>query len=156
MRKKKHDFFSGPDGRFREQYYWDSYWHIRGLLVSELYSVVYDILLNFKHLVEQVGHVPNGNRIYYTTRSQPPFFTQMVHDFYIACKNHPEALQGIGKSSCSEILEIFVPVLRKEIEWWDENRSIELKNDVTMYRYASPVTVNRPEAYMADERVLRY
>lgn len=28
-----------PGGRFREFYYWDSYWIIRGLLLSEMYSV---------------------------------------------------------------------------------------------------------------------
>lgn len=30
-----------PGGRFREFYYWDSYWIIRGLLLSEMYSVSY-------------------------------------------------------------------------------------------------------------------
>lgn len=30
-----------PGGRFREFYYWDSYWIMRGLLLSEMYSVRY-------------------------------------------------------------------------------------------------------------------
>lgn len=28
-----------PGGRFREFYYWDSYWIVRGLLLSEMYNV---------------------------------------------------------------------------------------------------------------------
>lgn len=30
-----------PGGRFREVYYWDTYWIIRGLLHSEMYSVIH-------------------------------------------------------------------------------------------------------------------
>ena len=32
--------FIVPGGRFREMYYWDSYWTIQGLLVSEMYETV--------------------------------------------------------------------------------------------------------------------
>ncbi len=33
---------------------------------------------NFAFLIEEVGFIPNGNRTYYLTRSQPPFFSLMV------------------------------------------------------------------------------
>lgn len=29
-----------PGGRFREFYYWDSYWIVKGLLLSEMYGTV--------------------------------------------------------------------------------------------------------------------
>ena len=32
--------FVVPGGRFREMYYWDSYWTIQGLLVSEMQDTV--------------------------------------------------------------------------------------------------------------------
>lgn len=32
--------FVVPGGRFREMYYWDSYWTIQGLIVSEMYDTV--------------------------------------------------------------------------------------------------------------------
>ena len=32
--------FIVPGGRFREMYYWDSYWTILGLLVSEMHDTV--------------------------------------------------------------------------------------------------------------------
>ena len=34
--------------RFREVYYWDSYWTIKGLLLSELYNTTEGMLRNFK------------------------------------------------------------------------------------------------------------
>ncbi|MCU0647656.1 MAG: alpha,alpha-trehalase TreF [Gemmatimonadaceae bacterium] len=67
-----------PGGRFREVYYWDSYFTMLGLLESGDTTLVRQVLDNFAHLVRTVGHVPNGNRTYYLSRSQPPFFAAMV------------------------------------------------------------------------------
>ncbi|MCU0634638.1 MAG: hypothetical protein MUE41_07175, partial [Gemmatimonadaceae bacterium] len=67
-----------PGGRFREVYYWDSYFTMLGLLDSGDTTLVRQVLDNFAHLVRTVGHVPNGNRTYYLSRSQPPFFAAMV------------------------------------------------------------------------------
>jgi len=61
-------------GRFREFYYWDSYWILEGLLFSGMYETAKGMLLNFFHIVETHGFIPNGGRIYYLNRSQPPFF----------------------------------------------------------------------------------
>lgn len=35
---------------------------------------------NFSHLINTIGFIPNGNRNYYLTRSQPPFFSMIVHE----------------------------------------------------------------------------
>jgi len=51
-------------GRFREQYYWDSFWIVEGLLESELYDVVNDTLQNFMDEIETIGFIPNGMRVY--------------------------------------------------------------------------------------------
>ena len=67
-----------PGGRFREVYYWDSYFTMLGLIASGRTDLVRDMLDNFAYLVGTVGHVPNGNRTYYLSRSQPPFFGAMV------------------------------------------------------------------------------
>lgn len=76
--------FVVPGGRFREQCkkssssafldvsnfsfadYWDSYWILRGLLKSELFSTANDTLQNFMDELEQFGFIPNGGRIYCT------------------------------------------------------------------------------------------
>jgi len=67
-----------PGGRFREVYYWDSYFTMLGLVASGRTDLVKSMLDNFAHLIGTVGHIPNGNRTYYLSRSQPPFFAAMV------------------------------------------------------------------------------
>ena len=84
-------------GRFREIYYWDSFWIIEGLLESQLFSIANDTLQNFMDQLDQFGFIPNGGRIYckagfflkwYSAdrsfitledlnRSQPPLFIQV-------------------------------------------------------------------------------
>src|SRR2546421_647652 len=67
-----------PGGRFREVYYWDSYFTMLGLIASGRTDLVKSMLDNFAYLIGTVGHIPNGNRTYYLSRSQPPFFAAMV------------------------------------------------------------------------------
>ena len=67
-----------PGGRFDEIYYWDSYFIMLGLEQSGRHDLVVDELKNFATLINRYGHIPNGNRTYYLSRSQPPFFAQMV------------------------------------------------------------------------------
>lgn len=66
-----------PGGRFREIYYWDSYFTMLGL-EDRHPDLVRDMLDNFAYLIDAYGHIPNGNRTYYLSRSQPPFFAAMV------------------------------------------------------------------------------
>ena len=54
--------FIVPGGRFREMYYWDSYWTIQGLLVSEMYDTTKGMLKNFVELIQQIGFIPNGKK----------------------------------------------------------------------------------------------
>ncbi|MDZ7880073.1 MAG: trehalase family glycosidase [Saprospiraceae bacterium] len=67
-----------PGGRFREMYYWDSYFTMLGLVASERFDIVNDMMRNFAYLIRTYGYVPNGNRTYYLGRSQPPVFALMV------------------------------------------------------------------------------
>ena len=67
-----------PGGRFRELYYWDSYFTMLGLETSGRRDLVEDMVQDFAHLIDDYGHVPNGTRSYYLSRSQPPFFFAMV------------------------------------------------------------------------------
>lgn len=67
-----------PGGRFREVYYWDSYFTLLGLASSGRWQQVRDMVDNFAWQLDQYGHIPNGNRSYYLSRSQPPFFSLMV------------------------------------------------------------------------------
>lgn len=57
-----------PGDRFRELYYWDSYWVIKGLLVSSMTETATSEVRNLLSLLETYGHVPNGARVYYICR----------------------------------------------------------------------------------------
>lgn len=67
-----------PGGRFRELYYWDSYFTMLGLARSGRQDLVEDMIANFGHLIDRYGHIPNGTRSYYLSRSQPPVFYLMA------------------------------------------------------------------------------
>jgi len=67
-----------PGGRFREMYYWDSYFTMLGLAVDGQQPLVESMLANFTDTIERYGHIPNGMRSYYLGRSQPPFFALML------------------------------------------------------------------------------
>jgi len=67
-----------PGGRFREMFYWDSFFTIIGLLESDEDALAFGMIKNFAFLIEQHGYIPNGNRSYFLGRSQPPFFASML------------------------------------------------------------------------------
>ncbi len=67
-----------PGGRFREIYYWDSYFTMLGLAVDGQQPLVESMLADFTETIERYGHIPNGMRTYYLGRSQPPFFSLML------------------------------------------------------------------------------
>ena len=70
--------FVVPGGRFRELYYWDSYFTMLGLKADRREDLLESMIDDFGSLIERYGHVPNGTRTYYLSRSQPPFFYAMV------------------------------------------------------------------------------
>ncbi|XP_018563566.1 trehalase-like [Anoplophora glabripennis] len=129
-----------PGGRFREMYYWDSYWIVKGLLISGMKETVRGILDNFIYLVERYGFVPNGSRVYYLNRSQPPLFALMV-GLYVDFTNNVEWLQqNIG-------------VLEKELKWWLNNRVTVVKKDGKSHmlaHFSSEADTPRPESYFED------
>lgn len=63
---------------FAEFYYWDSYWVIKGLLLTGMKETVKGMIENFLSMVETFDFIPNGGRVYYLMRSQPPLLIPMV------------------------------------------------------------------------------
>ncbi|XP_034024381.1 trehalase isoform X2 [Thalassophryne amazonica] len=129
-----------PGGRFRELYYWDSYWVINGLLLSEMTETAYGMIQNFLYLVDRYGFIPNGGRIYYERRSQPPFLTLMVERYYQATKD-------------KVFLREALPALVKEYSFWMQNRSVAIIVNGTEHvlnRYHVEVGQPRPESYTDD------
>ncbi len=66
-----------PGGRFRELYYWDSYFTMLGLPAAGRQDLIETMVADFGSLIDRYGHIPNGTRTYYLSRSQPPVFYLM-------------------------------------------------------------------------------
>ena len=137
--------FIVPGGRFNELYYWDSYWIIEGLLLSEMYTTAENMILNFIHLVKEIGYVPNGNRKYYLGRSQPPMLIPMVDLYYKATRN-------------KEFLKQNVPILEKEFNFWLQQRSSIIVKDglnFVVFQYKDSIKAPRPESYYEDVHLVQ-
>lgn len=102
-------------GRFREPYYWDSFWIVEGLLRTggAFTQIARNTIENFLDLVDTIGFVPNGARLYYLNRSQPPLLSQMVRTY-------------VDYTNDTTILERAIPLLIKEHKFWQTNRTIEV------------------------------
>lgn len=77
-----------PGGRFRELYYWDSYFTMLGLARSGQQDLVEDMIANFGSLLDRFGRIPNGTRTYYLSRSHPPVF------YLIASLSQDDSVNG--------------------------------------------------------------
>ena len=139
-----------PGGRFREVYYWDSYFTMLGLVQSGRTDLVKSMLDNFSHLILTVGHIPNGNRTYYLTRSQPPFFAAMVGLYARAT----DTTHAIG----------YLDAMVKEYEFWMDGadtltpghayrRVVRLPDGALLNRYWDDSEEPRPESYRPDVEI---
>jgi alpha,alpha-trehalase len=140
-----------PGGRFGELYYWDSYFTMLGLAESGRKDLLSAMAENFAYLIDTYGHVPNGTRTYYLSRSQPPVFALMVKLF----ERH-----GIHSPVR------FLPQLRKEHAFWmdgaHELRSgeqrrhvVRLKDGAVLNRYWDDRDTPREESFIEDVTTAR-
>lgn len=128
--------FVVPGGRFQETYYWDSYFTMLGLIISKKNDLVIGMIKNFAFLIDQFGFIPNGNRTYFLSRSQPPFFSLMLdllNDFNTSIKPID-----------------FLSQLEKEYTFWMTNRSIVMPEGEILNRYDDTDPTPRPESYIED------
>lgn len=136
-----------PGGRFREVYYWDSYFTMLGLQASGEGELMENVIKNFAYMIENYGHIPNGNRTYYLSRSQPPFFALMV-----------DLLADIKGDS---ILLTYMSALEKEYEFWMDGagklktgqayrRVVKLNDTLLLNRYWDDYPFPRQESYKED------
>ncbi|TGE14096.1 alpha,alpha-trehalase TreF [Hymenobacter elongatus] len=137
-----------PGGRFREVYYWDSYFTMLGLQESKRTPVIRNMVDNFAYLLDQYGFIPNGNRSYYLTRSQPPFFALMV------------TLLATEEAGDKTVLR-YQPQLLKEYAHWMAGaeglkagtatlRAVRLPQGELLNRYWDTSDQPREESYAED------
>ncbi|CAN7675549.1 alpha,alpha-trehalase TreA [Trinickia sp. LjRoot230] len=136
-----------PGGRFREGYYWDTYFTMLGLQESGREDLVDNMLDDFAYEIDRFGHIPNGNRTYYLSRSQPPFFGLMVS----LAANYEGA----------RVYQKYLPQLRKEYAYWmrgenstprgEATRNVVVLGDgTTLNRYWDERDTPRDESYIED------
>jgi alpha,alpha-trehalase len=141
-----------PGGRFREIYYWDSYFTMLGLIESGRQDLARSMVENFAFLIDTYGHVPNGTRTYYLSRSQPPFFFLMV------------GLLG-GADPAAAYVQ-FLPQLRLEYAFWMRGaaevrrggtraRVVAMPDGSILNRYWDDRDTPRDESYREDTELAR-
>jgi alpha,alpha-trehalase len=141
-----------PGGRFREVYYWDSYFTMLGLVESGRTDLVRNMLDNFAHLVETVGHIPNGNRTYYLGRSQPPYFAAMV-GLYARATDTTQALRYLGALEAEHVFWMDGADRLKPGQAY--RRVVMMPDGIVFNRYWDDLPGPRPEAYKPDFDVAR-
>src|ERR1700693_4351900 len=141
-----------PGGRFREIYYWDSYFTMLGLAESGRQDLVHDMVRDFAYMIDTYGHVPNGARTYYLSRSQPPFFFEMVG---LLSADDPAAAFGR-----------YLPQLRREYAFWMRGASglhrgsarfhvVTLDDGSTLNRFWDDEDTPRDESYAEDTELAK-
>jgi len=128
-----------PGGRFREFYYWDSYWIIDGLLLSQMEHTVKGMLENFMYMVNTLGYIPNGGRVYFQ-RSQPPLLIPMVKLY-------------ADKTNDLDFVRKNLATLMAEFDFWMKNRTVTVTHGDKEYllaRYNVEKGAPRPESYRED------
>ncbi|HEX3024904.1 MAG TPA: alpha,alpha-trehalase TreF [Chitinophagaceae bacterium] len=142
-----------PGGRFREVYYWDTYFTMLGLQISKQIDLIEHMVENFSHLIHEIGFIPNGNRTYYLGRSQPPFFSLMV--------------KLLSEEKSKNILLKYTDALEKEYRFWMDGedklsqtnnnfrRVVLLPDGSVLNRYWDDYDTPRPEAYAEDVQIAK-
>lgn len=67
---------------YREMYYWDSLFVVLEFCASNRVELAKGMVDNHLHLIERFGMIPNANRFYMLSRSQPPSLTTMIRAVY--------------------------------------------------------------------------
>ena len=141
-----------PGGRFREMYYWDSYFTMLGLAESGRRDLVENMVRDFAFLIDTYGHVPNGTRTYYLSRSQPPFFFAMV-----GLLNERDPAAAYAR---------YLPQLRREHAFWmrgevalrpgtAQRRVVAMPDGAVLNRYWDDADTPRDESYREDTELAR-
>ena len=124
-----------PGGRFDELFYWDSFFTGLGMLRHghlKLYRGMVDDLIV---LQRRFGHIPNGNRTYLTSRSQPPLLAAMV--------------RSLGQAGVET--DAYLPALLREHTYWTSGERVAAVVDgVVLSRYWDERDTPRPEAFVED------
>ncbi|TWB11150.1 alpha,alpha-trehalase [Gluconacetobacter diazotrophicus] len=136
-----------PGGRFSELYYWDTYFTMIGLYEDGRIDLMRGMVRDIASLIDRYGHMPNGSRTYYLSRSEPPFFALMIdllamHDGQVAYTT-------------------FLPELQREYDYWMDGADrvapgaawrhvVRLPDGTLMNRHWDDMDTPRDESFPQD------
>lgn len=139
-----------PGGRFSEQFYWDTYFIMLGLAADGQWGMIENMMKNYAFMIRKFGFIPTANRTYFLSRSQPPFFSQMVR------------LLARHKGRTRTYAE-FLPYMLTEYRFWMKGRLklgktehkayrrvVEMPNGMNLNRYYDNKVTPRPESHRED------
>lgn len=138
-----------PGGRFQEQFYWDSYFIMLGLAEDGRWKLLEGMLKNYAFMIRKYGYIPTANRTYFLSRSQPPFFSEMV--------------RLLAKQKGKRALVEYLPYLLLEHRFWMKGhakaakqplsayaRVVRMPDGSSMNRYYDNKATPRPESLSED------
>ncbi len=138
-----------PGGRFSEQFYWDSYFIMLGLAADNHWDKVEGMIKNVAYMIRKFGFVPTANRTYFLSRSQPPFFSQMV--------------KLLASHKGNKVLLEYLPYMVMEYNFWMKGRNklskseykanarvVEMPNGTMLNRYYDKQSTPRAESLNED------
>ena len=140
-----------PGGRFREFYYWDSYFSMLGLIPDGHLDTARDLVDDFSYMLREYGHIPNGARTYYLSRSQPPMYYLMV---------------GLLSPDPATAWSQHLPELQREYAYWMQGSAglqpgnaqrnvVRMPDGSVLNRYWDASDTPREESYRNDVLVAR-
>ncbi len=138
--------YVAPGGRFREFYYWDSFFTMLGLRADSREDLVEATIENCTSLIERFGFIPNGSRTYYLGRSQPPVYHLML---------------DVSRAPSSESAQRRMEALLKEHSFWmagseslkpaeASRRAVCMRDGSILNRYWDESDRPRDESYAED------
>jgi alpha,alpha-trehalase len=138
-----------PGGRFDEQYYWDSYFIMLGLAKDGRWDLIEGMIKNFAYMIRRFGFIPTANRTYFLSRSQPPFFSQMI--------------RLLAEHKGRSVFVEYLPYMIKEYSFWMKGstklakqeyrtlaRLVQMDSGALLNRYYDNKTVPRTESLAED------
>ncbi|MFZ1301266.1 MAG: alpha,alpha-trehalase TreF [Candidatus Microsaccharimonas sp.] len=138
-----------PGGRFNEQFYWDTYFIMIGLSTEDKWTEIELMMKNYAFMIRKYGYIPTANRSYLLSRSQPPFFSQMV--------------RLLERKKGRKVLREYLPLLVAEYRFWMKGRTklastefkswrrvVRMPDGSLLNRYYDNKSTPRPESLKED------
>ncbi|MGH7196820.1 MAG: alpha,alpha-trehalase TreF [Candidatus Saccharimonadales bacterium] len=137
-----------PGGRFKEQFYWDTYFIMLGLAEAGQWELIDGTIKNYAYMIRKFDYIPTANRTYLLSRSQPPFFAAMVK----LLASHKGKLTLVR----------YLPYLLAEHKFWMKGsknvtaalpanrRVVRMPDGSLLNRYSDSKRTPRPESFKED------